>query len=38
MKKILLLVALVLTLLIPTGAGFAEREDFPRICVEESQM
>ena len=38
MKKVLLLAALALVLLVPTGAGFAERDDFPRICIERVQL
>lgn len=38
MKKIVLLAAVALALLIPTGAGFAERDDFPRLIEHQEEM
>lgn len=38
MKKIILLVAVALALLIPTAAGFAERADFPRLIEHQEEM
>lgn len=33
MKKMFVLAVVALAMLVPTMAGFAERDDFPRICV-----
>lgn len=33
MKKMFVLAVVALAILMPTMAGFAERDDFPRICV-----